>query len=242
MTRRAGRSLGGRQTCLSQDSVQAVIYLSTEGFRAPAPNRKLFPPCCTESNPVHSPGFPCVKTILWLTGPKPRPGVRPSACVILNSQNTLAWSGDHFCFRDKHLISVRRRAQSRLEPGSIIVLHPGVLGLLKMSGQDLWERQPVGPDLDLKLYDRSWGLSCLASPAVGLGMRPAGHSRKTALPPAGGILRVATALLVQLGYRGGEQASRRCPSFGPHCLLIYMSFACSTQCVVGHGLRPLPSF
>lgn len=37
--------------------------------------------------------------------------------------------------------------QSRLEPMNIIVMHPGALQLLKMSGQDLWEGQPVGPDL-----------------------------------------------------------------------------------------------
>lgn len=43
------RSLGGRQACLLQDYVQAVIYLSTEGFRAATLNRKLFPSCCKES-------------------------------------------------------------------------------------------------------------------------------------------------------------------------------------------------
>lgn len=126
--------MGGRQACLLQDSVQAMIYLSTEGFRAPAPYRKLFPPCCTESSPVHSPGFPCVKTVLWLTGPKPRPGVRPSVCVILNSQNTSAWSRIISVSETK--VSSRRggERQSRLEPRHVIVLYPGALGLLRMSG------------------------------------------------------------------------------------------------------------
>lgn len=47
-------------------------------------------------------------------------------------------------------------------------LHPEALRLLKMSGQDMWEGQPVGSDLyvalDLELYDRSWAFP--AQPAL----------------------------------------------------------------------------
>lgn len=47
----------GRQACLLQGCVQAVIYLSTEGFRAAAPNRKLFPPCYAEPTQFTPPVF-----------------------------------------------------------------------------------------------------------------------------------------------------------------------------------------
>lgn len=57
MSRRAGRSLGDRQACLSQDYVQAMIYLSTEGFRAPAPSRKLFPPSAQSPTQFTPPVF-----------------------------------------------------------------------------------------------------------------------------------------------------------------------------------------
>lgn len=76
--------------------------------------------------------------------------------------------------------------------GRIIVLRPGALKDARAGSVGRAACGSCSVAFDLELYDRSRGLSCLASPA----MRPSG---KAALPPAGGILRVAMAVLVQLG-------------------------------------------
>lgn len=77
----------------------------------------------------------------------------------------------------------------------IIVLCPGALKDARAGSVGRAACGSCSVAFDLELYGRSQGLSCLASPA----MRPAGPSGKSALPPAGGILRVAMAVLVQLG-------------------------------------------